>query len=190
MKSDQSMEPPHNFKRECWTPELSEFCSSLLTEDHYRCSVCSEGLREPVSVPCGHSYCRKCISTYWAQPGLGGDYVCPQCSKSFTTRPDLSINTALARVLQALQQTGFSPLLPAVAHAGPGDVACDICCGPKLRAVKTCETCGASYCESHVRQHYTVPALQRHTLTQATGDQRHTHQQDSIWKVERIKEEE
>ncbi|XP_036372561.1 interferon-induced very large GTPase 1-like [Megalops cyprinoides] len=55
----------------------------------------------------------------------------------------------------------------------PGDLACDFCTGRKLRAVKYCLTCTASYCETHVRQHYTVAALQRHTLVEADGDLEH-----------------
>uniref|UniRef100_A0A8K9V5W2 B30.2/SPRY domain-containing protein n=1 Tax=Oncorhynchus mykiss TaxID=8022 RepID=A0A8K9V5W2_ONCMY len=70
----------------------------------FRCSVCSEVLRDPVSIPCGHSYCRQCISTYWAQPGPAGDYVCLQCSKRSRDRPVLCTNTALARLLQGLQR--------------------------------------------------------------------------------------
>ncbi|KPP66908.1 GTPase IMAP family member 4-like [Scleropages formosus] len=45
-----------------------------------------------------------------------------------------------------------------------GDVACDACTEKMERAVKFCLTCSVSYCEAHVRQHYTVPALQRHVL--------------------------
>ncbi|KAJ8357886.1 hypothetical protein AAFF_G00057420, partial [Aldrovandia affinis] len=52
----------------------------------------------------------------------------------------------------------------------PGGVACDICTERKVRAVKFCVTCAASYCEKHIRSQYTVPALQRHTLQEATGD--------------------
>ncbi|XP_037388893.1 tripartite motif-containing protein 29-like [Pygocentrus nattereri] len=40
----------------------------------------------------------------------------------------------------------------------------------KLRAVKSCLTCSTTYCETHVKQHYTVAALQRHTLVKATGE--------------------
>ncbi|XP_046893865.1 uncharacterized protein LOC124479250 isoform X3 [Hypomesus transpacificus] len=184
VKSEMSMDPPLVF-RGGTLPDLS---ASVLTEDQFRCSVCSEALREPVSIPCGHSYCRQCISTYWAQPSLEGYNVCPECSKRFSTLPELSINTALTRVLQAFQRAGYSPALPAQTYAGAGDVPCDICAGPKHRAIKSCLTCSASYCEGHVRQHYTVPALQRHLLAEVRGDQTHTDQLDRTMKMEDIKE--
>ncbi|XP_076003751.1 up-regulator of cell proliferation-like isoform X2 [Genypterus blacodes] len=48
------------------------------------------------------------------------------------------------------------------------DVTCDICL--HTRAVKTCLTCNVSYCEYDVRQHYTVEALMRHTLSDVCGE--------------------
>ncbi|KAL2080882.1 hypothetical protein ACEWY4_022735 [Coilia grayii] len=47
----------------------------------------------------------------------------------------------------------------------PGAVLCAVC--PK-RAFKSCLTCMASFCELHVKPHYTAPALQRHRLVEAT----------------------
>ncbi|XP_071264099.1 LOW QUALITY PROTEIN: interferon-induced very large GTPase 1-like [Salvelinus alpinus] len=51
---------------------------------------------------------------------------------------------------------------------GPGEVPCDIC--SEVQAVKFCLNCSVSYCETHVRKHYTISALQRHTLVEVTGD--------------------
>ncbi|XP_038841873.1 E3 ubiquitin/ISG15 ligase TRIM25-like [Salvelinus namaycush] len=162
MKSDWSMDRPIMFGK-----DASELTASLLTEDHFRCSVCTEVLKEPVSIPCGHSYCRQCIETHWTQTG---EYDCPQCKKRFRTRPDLT-NSALEKVIEKLHQAGFKvPALPKHCYAGPGDVACDLCTEKQLKAVKSCLTCTASYCESHVRHHYTVAALQRHTLVEVTGN--------------------
>uniref|UniRef100_A0AAZ3PVA7 Interferon-induced very large GTPase 1-like n=1 Tax=Oncorhynchus tshawytscha TaxID=74940 RepID=A0AAZ3PVA7_ONCTS len=53
-------------------------------------------------------------------------------------------------------------------NKGPGAVPCDIC--SEVQAVKFCQTCSVSYCETHIRQHYTIAALQRHTLVDVTGD--------------------
>uniref|UniRef100_W5L7L7 E3 ubiquitin/ISG15 ligase TRIM25-like n=1 Tax=Astyanax mexicanus TaxID=7994 RepID=W5L7L7_ASTMX len=167
VNSDKSMDRPIAFSG---AGHISKFPADLLTEDHFRCLVCSDVLKEPVSIPCGHSYCKTCIQTYWNKPAHDGSYSCPQCRKRFRTRPALNPNSALATVVQKLQLAGFSPALPAHCYAGPGDVSCDFCTGRKLRAVKSCLTCPASYCETHVKQHYTVAALQRHTLVEATGD--------------------
>ncbi|KAG9339844.1 hypothetical protein JZ751_022347, partial [Albula glossodonta] len=48
--------------------------------------------------------------------------------------------------------------------------SCDFCTERKLRAVKSCLTCTASYCETHLRQHSLVSVRQRHTLVEATGN--------------------
>ncbi|XP_030643618.1 uncharacterized protein LOC115823731 [Chanos chanos] len=166
LRSDQSMDRPLAFRQEVYSPDISDLTASLLTEDHFRCSVCTEVLKNPVSIPCGHSYCRTCIETYWDKPDQTGGYACPQCRKRSRTRPVLYTNSVLALVVQKLQQAGFSPALPAHCYAGPGDVACDFCTEGKLKAVKSCLTCIVSLCENHVRQHYTIPALQRHSLVE------------------------
>ncbi|XP_076872906.1 uncharacterized protein LOC143522869 isoform X1 [Brachyhypopomus gauderio] len=170
LKTEAFMAAPNTHRDETFSPDINELSASLLTEDHFRCSVCTDVLKEPVSIPCGHSYCKTCIQTYWKKPTQAGSYSCPQCRKRFNTRPALNTNLALAKVVEKLQQAGFSPALPAQCYAGPGDVVCDFCTGRKLRAVKSCLTCTASYCETHVRQHYTVAALQRHRLVEVTGD--------------------
>lgn len=51
--------------------------------------------------------------------------------------------------------------------AKTGGVHCAVC--PK-RAFKSCLTCAASFCEDHVKHHYSAPALQRHKLVDATED--------------------
>ncbi|XP_041099747.1 tripartite motif-containing protein 16-like [Polyodon spathula] len=143
--------------------------SNLWSEEHLNCSVCLELLKDPVAIPCGHSYCMGCIKNCWDQTHHTGVYSCPQCRETFTARPVLCRNTVLAEVVEKLKKTGLNPP-PAQSYAGPGDVPCDFCTGRKFKAVKSCLTCLASYCETHVKPHSEVTPLKRHKLVNATGN--------------------
>ncbi|XP_028306027.1 E3 ubiquitin/ISG15 ligase TRIM25-like [Gouania willdenowi] len=65
------------------------------------CSICLDLLKEPVTVPCGHNYCRTCISSFWdGEKEKKNNYSCPQCMKKFTERPDLVKNIMLAELVE------------------------------------------------------------------------------------------
>ncbi|XP_075034913.1 RING finger protein 112-like [Mixophyes fleayi] len=49
-------------------------------EEDITCSVCLQELTEPVSITCGHTFCRACITSYWATTQPQG-YRCPECRK-------------------------------------------------------------------------------------------------------------
>ncbi|XP_064815928.1 NLR family CARD domain-containing protein 3-like [Oncorhynchus masou masou] len=84
MKSDSSMEQPMKFRKgDCTTDPGS------LPEDPSRCAVCQQVQRDPVSISCGHRFCRQCITRYWERPAPSGDYDCPQCRKTSRTLPVL-----------------------------------------------------------------------------------------------------
>ncbi|XP_058872140.1 tripartite motif-containing protein 16-like [Acipenser ruthenus] len=143
--------------------------SNLWSVEHLNCPVCLEILKVPVTIPCGHSYCIGCIKNCWDQTNHTGVYSCPECRETFTPRPDLRRNTILAEVVEKLKKTGLNPP-PAQSYAGPGDVPCDFCTGRKFKAVKSCLTCLASFCETHVKPHYEVTPLKRHKLVNAIGN--------------------
>ncbi|XP_064814218.1 tripartite motif-containing protein 16-like [Oncorhynchus masou masou] len=143
----------------------------VLDQDQFCCSVCLDLLKEPVTIPCGHSYCRSCIEGCWDQDVLKGVYSCPQCRETFTPRPNLRKNNMLAELVEKLRKTGLQAAPPpALCYAGPGDVACDFCTGTrKQKALMSCLVCLASYCETHLQPHYEFPALKKHKLVKATA---------------------
>ncbi|XP_037009346.1 E3 ubiquitin-protein ligase TRIM7 [Artibeus jamaicensis] len=84
------------------------------------CSICLELFREPVSVECGHSFCRSCIARCWERPGAGSAAVprllpyplpCPQCREP--ARPSqLRPNRQLAAVAALLRRFSLPSAAP------------------------------------------------------------------------------
>ncbi|XP_046907684.1 E3 ubiquitin-protein ligase TRIM16-like [Hypomesus transpacificus] len=144
----------------------------VLDQDQFCCSICLDLLKDPVTLPCGHSYGRSCIEGYWDQDEQKGVYSCPQCRQNFTRRPALKTNNMLAEVVEKLKETGGAQAFPSelTSPAGPGEVTCDVCTGPrKQRALKSCLVCMVSYCQTHLQPHYQVPGLKKHKLVEATS---------------------
>uniref|UniRef100_A0A8C7N2P2 E3 ubiquitin-protein ligase TRIM39-like n=1 Tax=Oncorhynchus kisutch TaxID=8019 RepID=A0A8C7N2P2_ONCKI len=69
--------------------------STVLSEEQFLCSVCLDVFTDPVSIPCGHNFCKVCIREYWNTTAL---CQCPLCKDTFNTRPDLKTNTTLREV--------------------------------------------------------------------------------------------
>ncbi|XP_065118110.2 E3 ubiquitin/ISG15 ligase TRIM25-like [Paramisgurnus dabryanus] len=136
-----------------------------LAHDQFICSVCLDLLKDPVTIPCGHSYCMSCITDCWDQKR---DYSCPQCRQTFTTRPDLNKNTMLAEVVEKLKKTKLQAARPDHCYAEAGDVKCDVCTERKHKAVKSCLVCLNSYCQNHLEQHEKFFKGKKHNLIDAT----------------------
>uniref|UniRef100_A0A3Q2PFJ2 E3 ubiquitin/ISG15 ligase TRIM25-like n=1 Tax=Fundulus heteroclitus TaxID=8078 RepID=A0A3Q2PFJ2_FUNHE len=137
-----------------------------VTESQFRCPICLDILRDPVSIPCGHTYCMLCISNYWdqAEPAR---FSCPQCRDVFSPRPVLRRNTVLAEVVDKLRLSEMVQA-PELYLGGAGEVACDFCPAEStLRAGKSCLVCLASFCDLHVLPHRQVGPLRRHKLVDA-----------------------
>ncbi|XP_060799561.1 E3 ubiquitin/ISG15 ligase TRIM25-like [Neoarius graeffei] len=138
--------------------------------DQFSCPVCLDLLKDPVTIPCGHSFCKVCINGCWNQEDVKGVYSCLKCRVTFTPRPVLCRNNMLAEVVEKLKKTELQAASPAHCYAGPGDVECDSCTGRKYKAVKSCLVCQASYCEAHLKPHYQSPAFKKHKLVEACAE--------------------
>ncbi|KAG5844350.1 hypothetical protein ANANG_G00161580 [Anguilla anguilla] len=142
-----------------------------MSPDYFSCPLCVGMLRDPVAIPCGHSFCMDCISNYWNEADYTGIYICPQCRITFTQRPVLRPNTLLTKVAEKMKKSGLNPTVAAPnSYAGAGDVPCDFCTGKKFKAIKSCLNCLASYCDKHLKPHYESATFKRHKLVDELGN--------------------
>lgn len=133
-------------------------------QNPFNCPICLHLLNNPVTTTCGHSFCMNCLKECWDRDDQKRVYSCPQCRQTFTPRPALSRSTVLAEVVERMKREAS----PVLSFSVSGDVECDICTETKLKAIKSCMVCLASYCESHIKTHYSSPALNWHKLVNAS----------------------
>ncbi|XP_031426929.1 tripartite motif-containing protein 16-like [Clupea harengus] len=143
--------------------------SSTQRQDSFTCSVCLDLMKDPVTVPCGHTYCLGCIKGCWDQEDGKGIYSCPQCRQTFRPRPVLGRNILIAEMVEEFRKTRIQTDVPAHCYARPGDVECDVCTGTKLKAVKSCLDCLLSYCGTHFKAHNDLNPGRKHSVIDATG---------------------
>ncbi|XP_053543320.1 E3 ubiquitin-protein ligase TRIM16 isoform X2 [Ictalurus punctatus] len=136
----------------------------------FTCPVCLDLLEDPVTIPCGRSFCKVCINGFWNQEDVKGVYSCPQCRETFSSPSVLRRNNMLAEKVKLLKEAAPQAVSPAHCYAGPGDVECDSCIGRKRKAVNTCMECRASYCEDHLKPHYQAPAFKKHKLAEPCAE--------------------
>ncbi|XP_062299954.1 E3 ubiquitin-protein ligase TRIM39-like [Scomber scombrus] len=126
--------------------------SSLLSEDQFLCSICLDVFTHPVTIPCGHNFCKNCITQHW---NINSHCQCPMCKDVFDRRPELRVNTFISEMADQFRQPTMDQ------HR---DVLCDVCTETKLKAVKSCLVCLTSYCETHLEPHQRISGLKRHKL--------------------------
>ncbi|KAI4886662.1 hypothetical protein NFI96_012782 [Prochilodus magdalenae] len=165
----------------------------LWTEEQFNCPVCLDLPTDPVTIPCGHSYCMDCIADHWdSEEQKTGTYSCPECRQTFDPRPQLCRNTMLAEAVEQLRKGNLSSSAresirsakqaasSAKAKAkqkaaskkkqlSASAVPCDRCQEPRA-AVKTCLVCMASFCQTHLKPHQTQEKLKNHELIGPTAD--------------------
>ncbi|XP_028419961.1 E3 ubiquitin-protein ligase TRIM21-like [Perca flavescens] len=96
----------------------------LQSEDRFLCSICLDVFTDPVSTPCGHNFCKNCITEHW---NTSNRCLCPICKEGFTTRPDLRVNTFISEMVAQFRQSAQQKV------SKPGEVPSDVCTGTKLK---------------------------------------------------------
>ncbi|XP_069838294.1 E3 ubiquitin-protein ligase TRIM39-like isoform X2 [Dendropsophus ebraccatus] len=118
--------------------------ASAELRDELDCSICLSLYTDPVSLRCGHNFCRSCIvQVLDTQDGAGG-YSCPDCRAEYPERPALEKNRKLGNIVERFLSTQ-----PDMEETR---IFCTYCDSP-APAKRTCLQCEASFCEKHLSRH-------------------------------------
>uniref|UniRef100_A0A1B8Y506 Uncharacterized protein n=1 Tax=Xenopus tropicalis TaxID=8364 RepID=A0A1B8Y506_XENTR len=124
--------------------------------DELSCSICLSIYTDPVSLPCGHNFCRGCIGGVLGTQEGSGAYSCPECRAEYRERPALPRNRALGNIAERFISCYLEP-----SETG---IPCSYCDSP-VPTVISCLHCEASLCDTHLRGHCQSA---EHVLTEPT----------------------
>uniref|UniRef100_H2ZZU7 RING-type E3 ubiquitin transferase n=2 Tax=Latimeria chalumnae TaxID=7897 RepID=H2ZZU7_LATCH len=82
----------------------SKSCTGVL-EDEMTCSVCQELFKDPVTLKCGHNFCRECVCEYWKGNIFSA---CPIC-RADSAISDLITNLTLRNIVETYKNIGKKP---------------------------------------------------------------------------------
>ncbi|KAJ1098172.1 hypothetical protein NDU88_003288 [Pleurodeles waltl] len=113
--------------------------------EELKCSICLGLYQDPVSLRCGHNFCRSCIRKMWDGQTEAGVFACPYCREVYLKRPKLKSNWTLNNVVKCY--------ISSRAKMEKSSVFCTYCLGPPTQADKLCLQCEMFLCESHLQKH-------------------------------------
>ncbi|XP_063786699.1 E3 ubiquitin/ISG15 ligase TRIM25-like [Pseudophryne corroboree] len=109
------------------------------------CSICLSIYTDPVTLRCGHNFCRVCIDRVLDTQEGSGAYTCPECRATFRRRPALIRSITLCNIVGRFLSTW-----PDQEETG---IFCTYCIHSPVPAAKSCLLCEASLCDKHLRVH-------------------------------------
>uniref|UniRef100_A0A8C4X061 Uncharacterized protein n=1 Tax=Eptatretus burgeri TaxID=7764 RepID=A0A8C4X061_EPTBU len=113
---------------------------SLVSTDELTCTICLELLTEPVTLPCGHSFCNLCVEKCWKSWEEVGECFCPNCREGFPQKPKLKKNVMLAGLVAQVQVQVKMKQEEVESRIDVNDT-------------KLCLPCEILCCEKHVKPH-------------------------------------
>ncbi|NXO31388.1 TRI65 protein, partial [Cisticola juncidis] len=126
-------------------------------EEKLVCSICLELFKVPVTLPCGHNFCKRCISNHWDKRKRERDAscTCPECRRGFERCPQLSKNVTLHSVVELARDSEARGSAAGRGEAVPTELCpqhgrpLELFCQDERRCI--CCVCTVRSCQRHRR---------------------------------------
>ncbi|KAM3924843.1 LOW QUALITY PROTEIN: uncharacterized protein RB166_008210 [Leptodactylus fuscus] len=138
---------------------LPSAMASADLRDELLCSICLCVFKDPVTLRCGHNFCRLCIDRVLDTQDQSGVYSCPECREEFPERPVLMRNITINVIGRILSTEPHQEEITGI--------CCTYCVDSPVPAVKSCLLCEASLCDKHLKVHSKSP---EHVLCDPSTD--------------------
>ena len=136
-------------------------------DDVTECPICTEVYTDPRVLPCGHTYCLKCIEAWSKDKQPGNKLACPLCRKEFTLPSngvsDLPKNFLVANFLQMKELAKVdSKTRPCEACSGGEESESEV----QNVASVYCVECQIKLCQNCERAHKVIKSTRSHKLVE------------------------
>ncbi|XP_009284263.1 PREDICTED: E3 ubiquitin/ISG15 ligase TRIM25 [Aptenodytes forsteri] len=146
-------------------------------EEDLTCPICLGIYSNPVSLSCGHSFCKECIQeAHSHQHCRQGPFRCPVCYAQADPTMELQPNIQLRSIVQKFldapthqeEEKREVQCEEKGENSGQQDevILCDFCLQEPQPATKTCLGCEASLCQAHLSKHSMKSPLKYHVLVE------------------------
>jgi len=133
-------------------------------DDITECPICTEVYTDPRVLPCGHTYCLKCIREWSRDKQPGDKLACPLCRKEFTLPSsgveNLPKNFFVTNFLQMKELSGIESKAS----------GCEACSDGKATGVSVatvyCVECQQKLCQDCAEYHKKFSVTRRHEIVE------------------------
>jgi len=148
--------------------DRKKMATSKQLDELTKCSICTQVYTDPRVLPCGHTFCFKCLETYSKARQPEEDLACPMCRKELTLPSggveDLPKNCFVSKVVQMKELSSFDSnvMTPCEACSGGGDGEAEL----QNVASVYCVECHIRLCQNCERGHSAIKLTRSHKLVE------------------------